>query len=71
MEVWPADQTVFQLVDKVKAKHHPRLTDANIAVSIADNKVLLALRGGYFSEHVTKGNRKFMEKYCKSVNPKK
>jgi hypothetical protein len=41
MDVWPADQTVFQLVEKVKAKHHPRLADAHIAVSIADNKAFV------------------------------
>lgn len=29
-------------------------------LSVADNKVLIALRGGYFNEHVTKGNRKFI-----------
>jgi hypothetical protein len=28
-------------------------------LSLADNRILIALRGGYFSEHETKGNRKF------------
>jgi len=41
MDVWPADQSVFKLVEEVKTKHHPRLKDANIAVSVVDNKAFV------------------------------
>lgn len=39
MKPWPADESVFSLVEKVKKLWHlPRLAEANIAVSMADTK---------------------------------
>lgn len=45
MTVWSADQSVFDLVEKVKTKHHlPRLADAGIAVTIKDAKAFVRNR---------------------------
>lgn len=38
MEVWAADAEVFELLSKVKEKHHTRLLEANIAVAFVDSK---------------------------------
>jgi len=42
MSVWPADEAVFELVEKVKTKHHSkRLAEANIAVSFVDTNAFV------------------------------
>ena len=42
--VWPADQSVFELVEEVKTKWHPHLKEANVAVSIKDAKAFVRNR---------------------------
>lgn len=44
MAVWPADQSVFDLVEKVKKKSHNHLDEANVAVCIKDAKAFVRNR---------------------------
>lgn len=42
MQVWPANQEVFTLVDKIKNLHHiPRLQLASVAIEFTDSKAFI------------------------------